>query len=106
MTTFFVGKVDEVRPINRKDKATGAITTLTQVTLTFEGKDNEGYLVKSTENITFDVNALGGLQQAKGKYLVIPYTTINTKGGTYTFPDDNLDFIISDKNPLDIKKTA
>jgi len=104
MTTFFVGQVDEVRPTSRKDKTTGQVQMNATLTATFQTQDNEGYLNKSTENISFPIDLLGGLQSAKGKYIVIPYTTINTKNGTYTFPDDNLSFQTFDKNPLSMDK--
>jgi hypothetical protein len=105
MTTFFIGQVDEVRPITRKNKDTGVVTTLSQLTATFQSTDNEGFLVKTTENITFPIEALGGLQSTKGKFIVVPYLTLNTKGGTFTFPDDNLSFQVFEKNPLEqIKK--
>lgn len=105
MTTFFIAQVDEVRPLNRKDKTTGQVKSLTQLTATFQAQDNEGYLVKSSENITFSIDLLSKLQTTKGKFIVVPYATINTKNGTYTFPDDNLDFIVFDKNPLEVKET-
>ena len=105
MTSFFVGKVDEVRPISRKDKTSGQVTMSTQLTATFEVTDSDGYLVKSTEDISFSIDLLGGLQAVKGKFIAIPYKTISTKNGTYTFPDDNLNFSTFDRNPLDqVKK--
>jgi len=104
MTTFFIAKVDEVRPLSRKDKTTGNVVSLAQLTATFQAKDSEGYLVKSSENITFSVDLYTKLQTTKGKFIAIPYATINTKNGTYTFPDDNLDFLVFDKNPLEVKK--
>ncbi|MFK5882369.1 MAG: hypothetical protein QM482_09165 [Sulfurospirillum sp.] len=105
MTTFFIGKVDEVRPISRKDKTTGQVNMSSQLTATFETIDNDNYTVKSTENISFPIDLLGALQQTKGKYIVVPYMTISAKSGTYTFPDDNLSFQVFDKNPLEqIKK--
>jgi len=104
MTTFLIAQVDEVRPLSRKDKTTGQINSLSQVTATFQAKDSEGYLVKSSENITFPIDLLSKLQSTKGKFIAIPYATINTKNGTFTFPDDNLDFQVFDKNPLEVKK--
>ena len=105
MTSFFIGLVDEVRPMSRKDKTTGQVSMSTQLTATFEVVDSEGYKVKSTEDISFSIDLLGSLQAIKGKYISIPYKTINTKNGTYTFPDDALNFATFDKNPLEqIKK--
>ena len=104
MTSFFVGEVDEVRPVSRKDKTTGVLVMSTQLTATFEVIDADGYKVKSTEDITFPIDLLGKLQAVKGKFIAIPYKTISTKNGTFTFPDDNLNFSIFDKNPLEVKK--
>ena len=104
MTSFFVGQVDEVRPISRKDKTSGVVAMSTQLTATFEVIDTEGYKVKSTEDITFPIDLLGSLQAVKGKFIAIPYKTINTKNGTYTFPDDNLNFSTFERNPFEVKK--
>ena len=104
MTSFFVGQVDEVRPVSRKDKTTGQVNMSAQLTATFEVTDSENYLVKSTEDISFPIDLLASLQAVKGKYIAIPYKTINTKNGTYTFPDEALNFATFDKNPLMDKK--
>lgn len=106
MTTFFIGQVDEVRPVQRKNKETGVITMSLQLTATFETRDKEGYLVKSTQDIQMDMQDMTALSQAKGKYILIPYMTINTKGGTYTFPNDAMGFQIYDKNPIEVKKAS
>lgn len=104
MTSFFVGQVDEVRPVSRKDKTSGQVNMSSQLTATFEVTDSEGYLVKSTEDISFPIDLLAKLQAVKGKHIAIPYKTINTKNGTYTFPDENLNFSTFDKNPFEVKK--
>jgi hypothetical protein len=112
MTTFYIGLLEEAKPSERKDKTTGAITMQTQLTVTFQSIDADEFLVKSTENIMLDINLLGDMQQAKGKYIAVPYQTINTKSGTYTFPDDKLKVEIFDKDPFafgekkDTKKVA
>lgn len=106
MTTFFLGLVDEVRPVPRKNKDTGVVTMSLQLTATFETKDKEGYLVKSTQDIQMDMQDITSLTAAKGKYILIPYMTINAKGMTYTFPNDAMGYQIFDKNPFEIKKTA
>lgn len=100
MTTFFVGQVDEVRPTSRKDKTTGQVQMSATLTATFETMDNEGYLNKSTENISFPIDLLGSLQSTKGKYIAIPYMYISTKSGNYLFPDDGLKFSVFDKHPF------
>jgi hypothetical protein len=104
MITFFVGQLEEVRPQNRKNKETGVVTTSLEATVTFETKDKDGYLVKATEQIQMEMNDFQALTAAKGKFIVIPYLTINTKNGTYTFPSDTLGYQVFDKNPLEIKR--
>lgn len=104
MTTFFIGLVDEVRPVQRKNKETGVVTMSLQLTATFETRDKDGYLVKSTQDIQMDINDMKALNEAKGKYIVIPYMTISSKGGTFTFPNDSMGFQVFDKNPFEIKK--
>lgn len=106
MTTFFLGTVDEVRPVQRKNKETGVITMLLQLTATFETRDKEGYLVKSTQDIQMEINDLAVLTAAKGKYILIPYMTVNTKGGTYTFPNEAMGFQVFDKNPFAQQKVS
>jgi len=103
MITFYVGQLEEVRPVNRKNKETGVVTTSLEATVTFDTKDKEGYLVKSTEQIQMEMSDFKVLSESKGKFIVVPYLTINTKNGTYTFPSDTLSFQIFDKNPLELK---
>jgi len=104
MITFFIGQLEEVRPNNRKNKETGVVTTSLEATVTFQTNDKDGYLVKSTEQIQMEMSDFQALSLAKGKFIVIPYLTINTKNGTYTFPSDSLSYQIFDKNPLELKK--
>lgn len=106
MTTFFIGLVDEVRPMQRKNKETGVVSMSLELTATFESRDKDGYLVKATQQIQMDMADMATLSNAKGKFILIPYMTINTKGGTYTFPNDAMGFQIFDKNPLEVKKVA
>ncbi len=106
MTTFFIGMVDEVRPVQRKNKETGVVTMSLQLTATHESRDKDGYLIKSTQDIQMDMADMQSLTLAKGKYIVIPYLTINTKAGTYMFPNDSLGFQVYDKNPLELKKPS
>lgn len=104
MTTFFIGLVDEVRPVQRKNKETGVVTMSLQLTATFETRNKEGYLIKSTQDIQMDMSDMNSLVLAKGKYILIAYMTISGKNGTFTFPDDGMSFQVFDKNPFEIKK--
>jgi hypothetical protein len=104
MITFYVGQLEEVRPVNRKNKETGVVTTSLEATVTFETRDKDNFLVKSTEQVQMEMSDFQSLTVAKGKFIVIPYLTINTKNGTYTFPSDTLSYQVFDKNPLELKK--
>ncbi len=104
MITFYVGQLEEVRPVNRKNKETGVVTTSLEATVTFETRDKDNFLVKSTEQVQMEMSDFQALTLAKGKIIVIPYLTINTKNGTYTFPSDTLSYQVFDKNPLELKK--
>lgn len=104
MITFFIGQLEEVRPNNRKNKETGVVTTSLEATVTFQTNDKEGYLVKSTEQIQMEMSDFKTLSDSKGKFIVIPFLTINTKNGTFTFPSDSLTYQIFDKNPFELKK--
>ena len=102
MTTMYIGKILVAKRTDRKQKD-GSTSYYTQVTAQFETIDAQGEKEISMENVQLPVNDLDLLKQSVGKYVAIPYTTINTKNGTYTFPDDNLLYRIYDNNPLDDK---
>ena len=85
MYTYLLGLCDEVRPISRIDKKTGEVASSIDVTITFESRDQHGYLVK-------------------GKYIAVPYRFLNTRNGAYMFPDETLSFQVFNENPF-LKET-
>ena len=104
MNLFYIGQIDEAKVVNRTNKTTGQVTTNCQIIVTFESTDTDGYLVKQTENLQLDINELGAMQQAKGKYIMFPYQVLNTPKGTYVFPSSELQYQVFDKNPMEVKK--
>lgn len=100
MYTYLIGFCDEVRPLSRVDKKTGEVINSIDVTITFESKDQHGYLIKSTETISFDHTLKSKFDFVKGQYIAIPYRFINTRTGAYMFPDDSLDFQVFKENPF------
>jgi hypothetical protein len=106
MTTFFIGQIKEVQPENRTVKDTGVVTSYSKVTVLFEAKNAENYDVIATQDIQLPMNEIGVLQNAKGKFIAVPYATITSKNGTYTFPDDKIKYSLFDKNPLEQKKIS
>ena len=98
MYTYLLGLCDEVRPISRIDKKTGEVSSSIDVTITFESRDQHGYLVKSTETINYDFSL-------KPKFDSVPYRFLNTRNGAYMFPDESLSFQVFNENPF-LKETS
>ena len=105
MYTYLLGFCDEVRPISRIDKKTGEVASSIDVTITFESRDQHGYLVKSTETINYDFSLKPKFDSVKGKYLAVPYRFLNTRNGAYMFPDETLSFQVFNENPF-LKETS
>ena len=103
MILNLVGKVKEVRQVNRKNKD-GVSVAFVDVMVHYQDKDRDGYLVESIEHINFPIDYLMDLVQAKGKYIVIPYVVLNTNKGTYVFPDEKMQYKIFNNNPFEVKK--
>ena len=103
MILNLVGKIKEVRQINRKNKE-GVSVAFVDVMIHFEDRDKDGYLVESIEHVNYPIEYLMDLMQSKGKYIAVPYVVLNTPKGTYVFPDENMKYKIFDKNPFEVKK--
>ena len=105
MYTYLLGLCDEGRPISRIDKKTGEVASSIDVTITFESRDQHGYLVKSTETINYDFSLKPKFDSVKGKYIAVPYRFLNTRNGAYMFPDESLSFQVFNENPF-LKETT
>lgn len=104
MVLELIGKIKEVRQINRKAKD-GSVTAFVDVMVNFVDYDRDGYLVETIEHVNYPIDNLMDLVQKKGKYIAVPYVILNTPKGTYVFPDEKMKYKIFDKNPLgEIKK--
>jgi len=101
MILNLVGKIKEVRQVNRKNKD-GATVAFVDVMVHFEDKDKDGFNVEDIIHVNFSIEYLMDLVQSKGKYIAVPYVILNTQKGTYVFPDEKMKYKIFDKNPLDI----
>lgn len=106
MYTYLIGYCDEVRPLTRVDKKSGETISTIDVTVTFESNDQDGYLIKSTETISFDAKLKPKFDSVKGKFIAIPYRFLNTRTCAYMFPDDSLDFQVFSKNPFISKEVT
>ena len=98
MYTYLLGFCDEVRPISRIDKKTGEVASSIDVTITFESRDQHGYL------INYDFSLKPKFDSVKGKYIAVPYRFLNTRNGSYMFPDESLSFQVFNENPF-LKET-
>ena len=99
MITYLVGKIRDVRQVQRK-KPDGSMQIFCTALVYDELKDKEGHLVIISENVQFPIEMISQLTQNLNKYVSIPYLTLNTKNGTYIFPDSNLQLQFFDKHPF------
>ena len=100
MHTYLIGLLEEVRPVERKNKQTGEVSHLVDVMITFSSKDTDGYLVKSTDTISYPVEMQAKLTPLKGKFIAIPHIFLTTQKGNYLLPDNKMSFLTFDKDPL------
>jgi len=105
MITYLVGKIRDVRQVQRK-KADGSVQIFCTALIYDELNDKDGHLVIVSENVQFPIEMLPQLQLNLNKFVAIPYLTLNTKNGTYIFPDANLELKYFDKHPFlnEVKK--
>lgn len=101
MTTFFIGKILEIKYAEREDKATKKAIHSTQVVVMNDTWDEEGYYTPSIENIQLAEHQYDSLKDSIGKYIAVPYMFLSTKNGSYLFPNDAIAPIVMDKNPVD-----
>ena len=100
MHTYLVGLLEEVRPVERKNKQSGEILHFVDVMVTFTSRDMDGYLVKSTDTLTYPSDMEPKFKPLKGKYVAIPHVFLTTKNGNYLLPDNKMSFLTFDKDPL------
>ena len=104
MTTFFIGQILEVKSGEREDKKKKETIYYTEVTVMCTTYDEEGYLAPSLERIQTADHHYDVLKDKISKFIAVPYRTISTPTGTYTFPDAEIAPIVLDTNPLDYSK--
>lgn len=100
-----IGQVKGAKVVTRKDKQTQQVIGNCEVIVQYEDYDKNGELVLDTDTIQFDVNELDNFKANINKFIVVPYIFLVTKGGTYMFPDDNMNYHFYDTNPLIVKES-
>jgi len=101
MTTFLIGQIMGVKQQERK-KSDGSTQVFTLVNVFNQLQDNEGFPVTVSENVQFPIEHFTTLMGYRGKFIAIPYTSLSTKNGNYIFPNSDMQYLIFDKNPLDL----
>jgi len=104
MTTHFIGRLLEVRPVETKDAKTDKIKYSTELTVMFEGITEDGYLKPSVESIYADEEDYDIFNDKKGTFVAIPYNLSVNQWGQKYYHDKALPVLELDKNPLDYSK--
>ena len=104
MTTHLIGQLVEVKPIEKEDYKTNKVKYSTDLTIMFDGLDEDGYRKVSVETINVDADYREQLEDKIGKTIALAYNTMIAKSGTYTYPDSTMPVLVLDKNPLDYSK--
>ena len=104
MTTHLIGQLLEVKPIEIEDRKTGKIKYSTDITIMFDGVDEEGFRKVSVETVNVDEDYYDDLKDKISKYVAIAYTAKTDQWGTKFYPDRTMPVLELDKNPLDYSK--
>ncbi len=101
MITHLIGQLMEVKPTEHENKKTGKVEYGTEITVLFEGVDEEGYKKFTAETINLDEEDFDRLKDKIGKTVAIAYTSRSSQYGTYIYPDRSMPVLVLEKNPLD-----
>ncbi len=101
MITHLIGQLMEVKPTEVEDKKTGRVKHGTEITVLFEGVDEEGYKKFTAEAINLDEEDFDRLKDKIGKTVAIAYQSRTSQYGTYIYPDRTMPVLVLEKNPLD-----
>ena len=104
MTTHFVGKLLEVRPVETEDKKTNKIHYSTELTVLFEGADESGYLKPSIDAIFADEEDYDTFKDKIGAFVAIPYNLSVNQWGQKWYFDKSMPVLELKENPLDYSK--
>jgi len=101
MTTHLIGQLLEVKPIEMEDRKTGKMKYSTDLTIMFDGLDEEGYRKVSVETVNVDEEYYDKLKDKIGKTVAIAYTAKTDQWGTKFYADKSMPVLELDKNPFD-----
>ncbi|MBA3025729.1 MAG: hypothetical protein FP820_04880 [Sulfurimonas sp.] len=104
MTTHLIGQLMEVKPTEYTDKKTDKVSYNTELTVMFEGLDEEGYRKISVETVSTDEDYYEELKDRIGQTVALPYLIKVTQYGVQAYPDKSMPVLTLEKNPLDYTK--
>jgi hypothetical protein len=104
MTLHMIGTLMEVKPTEYTDKKTDKTTYGTELTVMFNGLDEEGYKKISVESIICDEEYYDMLKEKISSSVALPYTVKNDQYGVKVYPDRSMPVLTLEKNPLDYSK--
>ncbi len=104
MTLQLIGQLLEVKPTEYENKNTHKVTYGTQLTILFDGIDEEGYRNVSAETVQVDEDYRDILRDKIGTYIALSYSVTQTKNGTLVYPDRSMPVLELKGNPLDYSK--
>ena len=94
----------EVKPTEYTDKKTDKVSYNTELTVMFEGLDEEGYRKISVETVSTDEDYYEELKDRIGQTVALPYLIKVTQYGVQAYPDKSMPVLTLEKNPLDYTK--
>ena len=101
MTTHLIGQLLEVKPSEYTNKKTEKVTYSTDLTVMFDGIDEEGFRKVSVETVNVDEEYYDELKDNKGKYIALAYHSSIDQWGQKFYADRSMAVLTLDKNPLD-----
>lgn len=104
MTTHFIGQLLEIKPIETTDRKTDKVKYSTDLTVMFDGVDEEGFRKVSVETINVDEEYYDELKDKIGKVIALAYTSKVSQYGVSFYPDRTMPVLVLDRNPLDYTK--
>ena len=101
MTTHLIGQLLEVKPIEMTDRKTEKVKYSTDLTIMFDGIDEEGFRKVSVETVNTDEEYYDELKGSIGKIVALAYTAKVDQWGTKFYADRSMPVLQLEKNPLD-----
>ena len=104
MTTHLIGQLLEVKPIEITDRKTEKVKYSTDLTIMFDGIDEDGFRKVSVETVNTDEEYYDDLKDKIGSVIALAYASKIDQWGTKFYPDRSMPVMVLEKNPLDYTK--